>query len=285
MGDWLTHRGSLPRLLWLVMLLLLPGTNQAQPTGYPIRFQSSPTLTITDMGSWRVVRRGMEFRKVRLERTEPYHLIDLKMVRLDTRWIVPHVVYSAQFNLKGADVKTLAGRSGAVAAINASYFDEKGKPLGFLKAAANHINRAISKSSLFTGIFGVKNRYPFIIHRDDFLPEQADEGVQAGPLLLIRGTPLPVTRGVGKQSRRSLIGMDKEQRLIIAVTDGLLGGLSWAEVQEFFGSEQWQAQTTDLLNLDGGGSAQLYVKGIQMEEHVPGSTYVPVALAFFSKAP
>jgi uncharacterized protein YigE (DUF2233 family) len=257
--------------------------NQAQPAAYPVRFKSSPGLTITDMGSWKLIRRGMEFRKVSLERTEPYQTVDLKMVRLDMRWVVPHVVRSTQFNLKGADVKTLAEKSGAIAAINGSYFDEKGRPLGFLKAAASHINQAISKSLLFTGIFGVKNRAPFIMHRDDFFPEQADEGLQSGPLLLIRGTPLPVTRGVGKHSRRSLIGMDKDQRLIIAVTDGLLGGLSWVEVQEFFGSDQWQAQTTDLLNLDGGGSAQLYVKGLQMEEHVPGSTYVPVAVAFVSR--
>ena len=271
------------RLLGLMLLLLFPGMNQAQPAAYPVKFKSSPGLTITDMGSWKLIRRGMEFRKVSLERTEPYQTVDLKMVRLDTRWVVPHVVRSTQFNLKGADIKTLVEKSGAIAAINGSYFDEKGRPLGFLKAAANHINQAISKSLLFTGIFGVKNRTPFIIHRDDFFPEQADEGLQAGPLLLIRGTPLPVTRGVGKQSRRSLIGMDKEQRLIIAVTDGLLGGLSWVEVQEFFGSDQWQAQTTDLLNLDGGGSAQLYVKGLQMEEHVPGSTYVPVAVVFVSR--
>jgi exopolysaccharide biosynthesis protein len=210
-------------------------------------------------------------------------LIDLKMVRLDSRWYVPHVVSSAQFSLKSADVKSLAEKTGAVAAINASYFDEKGRPLGFLKATANSISQAVSQSTLFTGIFGVKDRLPFITHRDDFSPAQADQGLQAGPLLLIRGTPLSVTRGAGRQSRRSLVGMDKEQRLIIAVTDGLLGGLSWVEIQEFFGSERWQAQTSDLLNLDGGGSAQLFVKGIRMEEHVTGSTFVPVALAFFAR--
>jgi exopolysaccharide biosynthesis protein len=56
------------------------------------------------------------------------------------------------------------------------------------------------------------------------------------------------------------------------------------ELQEFFGSEPWQAHTTDLLNLDGGGSSQLYLKGVQMEEHVTGSTFVPVALVFSARA-
>lgn len=218
-----------------------------------------------------------------IQRGDPYQLIDFKMVRFDTRWIVPHIVRSTQHNLKGANVKTLAEKSGAMAAINANYFDEKGKPLGFLKAAAMEASSHISKSPLFTGIFAIKDRLPFIIHRDQFSPELADEGLQAGPLLLAKGTALLVSRGAGKQSRRSLIGIDKEQRLIIAVTDSLLGGLSWVEVQEIFGSGQWQIQTTELLNLDGGGSAQLYVKGVQLEEHVPGTTEVPVAIGFFQK--
>ena len=71
--------------------------------------------------------------------------------------------------------------------------------------------------------------------------------------------------------------------MIIAVTDGILGGLSWVEVQEFFAAEQWQVQAMDLLNLDGGGSAQLYVKGLQLEEHVRGTTDVPVAVGFFQR--
>lgn len=238
------------------------------------------------MGSWKVIQKGTEFRKVTLERAEPYHLLDLKMVRLDTRWVVPRIVRSLHYNLKGANVKTLAEKSGAIATINANYFDKKGEPLGFLKPATNSFNTQIwKKDPIYTGIFGVKNRLPFIVHRDQFSPGQADEGLQAGPLLLSNGVALPVTRGAGKQSRRSLIGIDKDQRLIIAVTDSLLGGLSWAEVQEFFGSGQWQVQTTDLLNLDGGGSAQLYVKGIQIEEHVPGTTDVPVAVGFFPRTP
>ena len=235
------------------------------------------------MGKWKVIQRGAEFRKVTFVRTEPHYLIDLKMFRFDTRRIVPRIVHSLQYNLKGANVKTLAEKSGAIATINANYFDEKGKALGFLKVASNNINPRISKSSLFTGIFGIKNRLPFIIHRDHFSSEQADEGLQAGPLLLIKGKALTVTRGAGKRSRRSLIGIDKDQRLIIAVTDSRFGGLSWVEVQEFFASGAWQMNLADLLNLDGGGSAQLYVKGIQIEEYVQGSANVPVAVGFFQK--
>ncbi|TAJ85250.1 phosphodiester glycosidase family protein [bacterium] len=270
--------------LFFLFFFAYPASALSQAPAHPVyKLQSSPGLTITDQGSWKTVNKGTEFRKLTLQRAEPYQLIDLKMVRFDTRWIVPRVVRSMQHNLKGANVKILAEKSGAIAAINANYFDEKGKPLGFLKVAADEGNLRISKSSLFTGIFGIKDRLPFIMHRDQFSPELADEGLQAGPLLLAKGIALPVIRGAGKQSRRSLIGMDKEQRLIIAVTDSLLGGLTWVELQEIFSSGQWQVQTVDLLNLDGGGSTQLYVKGVQLEEHVVGTTDVPVAIGFFQK--
>ncbi len=279
----LRHRSSLFFLLPL-LLALFPATQLTPATPYPAHLKISPTLTVTELGVWKLVQKGTEFRKVSFERSEPYHLIDLKMVRFDTRWVTPHIVRSLQYNLKAADVQTLAERSGAIAMINANYFDPKGNPLGFLKAASEEINPQISKSSLYTGIFGIKGHVPFITHRDQFSSQQADEGLQAGPLLITKGVALPVTRGAGKQSRRSLIGIDRDRKVIIAVADSILGGLSLAEVQEFLGSGEWQIQVTDLLNLDGGGSAQLYVKGVSLEDHVQGTSDVPVMIGFFQTA-
>lgn len=263
--------------------LIVVAFDSSHVLAQPVKLKTSPTLAIADMGQWKVIQKGVEFRKLTLERSEPYQVIDLKMLRFDTRHFVPQIVYSLRYNLKAADVKTLAEKCGASAVINASYFDEKAKPLGFLKVAAGEVNPGISKSSLFTGVFTIKDRLPFITHRDQFLSQQADEGLQAGPLLLLRGTALHITRGAGRQSRRALIGIDKDQRLIVAVTDSLLGGLNWAEVQEIFASDAWQVRAADLLNLDGGGSAQLYVKARHFEEHVPGTTEVPVAIGFFPK--
>ncbi|MBI2999899.1 MAG: phosphodiester glycosidase family protein [Deltaproteobacteria bacterium] len=266
-------------LIPLIFILLAP--DPSPPSEQPVRLKSNPNLSVAEMGQWRPLQKGVEFRKLTLERGEPYQLIDLKMLRFDTRWVVPRIVPTLTYNLKAADVKTLAEMSGAVAVINASYFDEKRKPLGFLKVAADEINPRVSRSSLFTGIFGIKDRLPFITHRDQFLSQQADEGLQAGPLLLLQGAPLTINRGAGKQSRRSLIGLDKDQRLIVAVTDSLLGGLNWAELQEIFASDALQVRATDLLNLDGGGSAQLYVKILQLEQYVAGTAEVPVAVGFF----
>jgi uncharacterized protein YigE (DUF2233 family) len=81
-----------------------------------------------------------------------------------------------------------------------------------------------------------------------------------------------------------MVGIDKVGRVIVAVTDAVLGGLSFAELQELFTTPKLQLDAPDLLNLDGGGSAQLYLKAGKFEEWVVGTTEVPVAIGFFAKA-
>jgi len=238
---------------------------------------------IVGSGPWKTVQKGVDSRKIALERSHPAYMLDLKLFRFDTRVIVPRVIYSAEHNLKVADVKTLAQRAGAIAAINGNYYDPDGKPLAFLKTAAHTVNPRVSSAAIYSGIFGVKDRQPFIAHRNNFLPAHADEGIQTGPLLLLGGGAQAVTGVSSRPSRRALIGIDREQRLLIAVTDTLLGGLTWTELHELFTAPQWRLQAHDLLALDGGGSAQIYIKSGKHEEMVPGTAEVPVAIGFFSK--
>src|ERR671914_1275985 len=233
------------------------------------------TLTVTDSGSWKAVQKGVEFRQFALERSEPSHTIDLKLLRFDSHWVIPRVLNSTQFQLKSANAKTFAEKSGAFAAINASYFDDKGRPLAYLKTAEKEINSAVSKHALYTGIFGVRDSLPFVAHRDNFQPAQSTEALQSGPLLLNRSASIGVMNGLGRYARRSVIGIDKAGRVIIAVTDAIVGGLKFNELQELFTGTKWQLDTPDLLNLDGGGSAQLYVKAGKFEEWVSGTSEVP----------
>lgn len=269
---------------WLgigALSLFLAPRSPAAELPLPFRLRSNPGLAVVETGPWKQAGKGVEFRRAILERAEPHYLLELKLARFDVRRVVPRIILSTHYFLKASDVKTLAEKSGAIAAINANYFDEKGKPLGFLKTARQTVNPGISKSSLYTGIFAVKDWLPFIAHRDGFHGSQADEALQAGPLLIHKGIPLTVSRGAGRHSRRAVIGLDSEQKLLVAVTDNVVGGLSWVEIQELFGGVLLQA--TDLLNLDGGGSAQLYVRGLNGQELAPGSSLVPVAIGFFSR--
>lgn len=250
----------------------------------PGRIIAGGTLSVRDGGQWRTLQRGFALRTIALERAEPSYTLELKLARFDSQIFVPRVLHAGQWQLKGADAKTFAEKSGAIAAINANYFDEKGRPLAYLKTGVQEINRGVSKHSLYTGVFGVGDSGPFVIHRDEFQPAEAKEALQCGPLLLHRGAPVEISSGLGRYARRAVIGMDKQGQMIVAVTDAVMGGLSFAELQELFTNPKWQLETPELLNLDGGGSAQLYVKSGKFEDWLPGTTEVPVSVGFFAKS-
>jgi uncharacterized protein YigE (DUF2233 family) len=271
-------------LLMLSSLTLAATFTSAQAPAPAAKPKVSSTLAVRKPGDWKLLDSGIEHRKMTLERSDPSYSFDLNLVRFGRQRVLPRIISSGQFQLKSADAKTLAQRTGAVATINANYFDEKGKPLAFLKTANQEINRSVSKHALYTGVFGVQDSMPFIVHRDEFQLTDAQEGIQSGPLLLKQGTAVPSIPGAGRYSRRAVIGMDKQQRLIVGVTDTVLGGLSFAELQELFSRPEWQLETTELLNLDGGGSAQLYIKTRSHEEFISGTSEVPVVIGFFKTA-
>jgi hypothetical protein len=271
----------LKTLLVSLFLVCCAATLHAQAPNKP---RIGTNLSVSDFGAWRTVHKGIEFRKIVLERIEPSHPVELKLVRFDPKAIAPRILHGRDWQLNGASSKTFAEKSGAVAAINANYFDEKGRALAYLKTAEGEFNRSVSKHALYTGVFGLRDGSPFVMHRDEFNPSQASEALQSGPLLLQRGAPVEVMRGLGRYARRAVVGIDRDGRVIVAVTDAVLGGLSFAELQELFANPKAHLDTPDLLNLDGGGSAQLYLKAGKFEEWVVGTTEVPVAIGFFAKA-
>jgi exopolysaccharide biosynthesis protein len=264
-----------------VWLILLAAPIEPQTTG---KGKIGTHLTVTAPGNWRAIQKGVEYRRVAFERSEPSSTFELKLLRLDAKIIVAKVLTAADFQLKSANAKTFVEKGGAFAAVNANYFDDKGRALAYLKTGTQEINRNLSKHALYTGVFAVRNATPVVLHRDDFQPAQAGEALQAGPLLLKHGAPVDIMNGLGRYARRTVVGIDKEGRIIVGVTDAVIGGLSFAELQELFSNAKWQLDTPDLLNLDGGGSAQFYVKSGKFEEFVAGTAEVPVAIGFYTKS-
>jgi hypothetical protein len=267
----------------LVLALWLPCVRTA-PAQAPAKTHVVGMLSVTDAGRWQTLQNGVGFRTIALERAEPSYTIELKLLRCAGQLVVPRILHADQFQLKAASAKTFAEKSGAIAAINANYFDEKGRPLAYLKTTAQEINRSVSKHALYTGIFGIGEAGPFVMHRDEFLPAQATEALQSGPLLLRRAVAVELGINAARYARRTVIGIDKQGQMIVGVTDALAGGLSLSELQELFRNGRWQLDAIDLLNLDGGGSAQLYVKSGKFEEWLPGTTEVPVGIGFFKRA-
>lgn len=266
--------------LGLVFILLSDTALQSQGSA---KSEVETGLAVTDVGLWRDLQKGVAIRTLVLERSQPNYTVELKLARFNTQLISARVLDSGEFQLRTASAKTFAEKSQAIAAINANYFDERGRPLAYLKTRVKEVNRSLSKHSLYTGIFGIDESGAFVTHRDEFAPAQASEALQSGPLLLHRGLPIAVNPNLGRYARRAVIGIDKTGAIIIGVADAVLGGLGFAELQKLFVDSRWHIDAVELLNLDGGGSAQLYVKSGKFEDWLPGTSEVPVAIGFFSK--
>jgi uncharacterized protein YigE (DUF2233 family) len=264
----------------LVFILLSDTALQSQGSA---KSEVETGLAVTDVGLWRDLQKGVAIRTLVLERSQPNYTVELKLARFNAQLISARVLDSGEFQLRTASAKTFAEKSQAIAAINANYFDERGRPLAYLKTRVKEVNRSLSKHSLYTGIFGIDESGAFVTHRDEFAPAQASEALQSGPLLLHRGLPVAVNPNLGRYARRAVIGIDKTGAIIIAVADAVLGGLGFAELQKLFVDSRWHIDAVELLNLDGGGSAQLYVKSGKFEDWLPGTSEVPVAIGFFSK--
>jgi hypothetical protein len=271
-------------LLFFIALIAAASTvsPQGAATGAKLKLRSN--LVVQNAGTWKAVDAGIEYRNLVLERSEPNYSVEFKLIRFDMRQIAPRILHGADMKLKSGDAKTLAQRSGAIATINANYFDDKGRPLAFLKTATGEINRNVAKNALYTGFFGIRDAIPFIVHRNDFQSPGIEEALQSGPLLLQHGANTEINAGFSRLSRRAVIGVDRSDRLIIGVTDTVLGGVSFSELQELFSIPNIQLDLSELLNLDGGGSAQLYLKARKLEEFVAGTSEVPVVIGFFRRA-
>ena len=143
-----TAKPLIALVISLSLLLMLAGVNSVDAQAQN-KLKIGNNLTVVDLGAWRAIYKGVEFRKVVVARAEPNYQMELKLVRFDGRTITPRILSSGDFQLKSASGKTFVEKSGALAAINANYFDEKGRPLDRKSTRLNssHIQKSRMPSS------------------------------------------------------------------------------------------------------------------------------------------
>jgi uncharacterized protein YigE (DUF2233 family) len=210
----------------------------------------------------------------------------IAIVRSDMRSHRIATIRASEFGWKRATVQALCKASGAVACINANFFDEQGKPLG-LVISRGIIHQKIHKGGgVLTGILFVSSKYIGVAHRDGFSTEGVVEAVQAGPRLVSKGAIVEGLKESSRSSNLSGICLDEQQRVsIFRITSGVFGG-SLHQLQSVL--TQPQIRCVEALNFDGGGSSSMYISGeIQghagavREENFPGTDEVPVAIGLF----
>lgn len=178
------------------------------------------------------------------------------------------------------EIKTLAKKAQALAAINGGFFQPDYRPLGLLIVDGQETN-PLRKTDW--GIFMIKDQVARIIHTQEFQNNQGiSQAIQVGPRLVVGGRELHLKKQLAK---RSAIGITHKNQIILANSeDTQVFAQDLAHV--FWLSEDGGGLACrDALCLDGGGSAQMYVEYKSLLIDLPGSWPVPNGIGVFKRQP
>jgi hypothetical protein len=237
---------------------------------------------IQNWPDWSNIEPGIEFKKINILDKSEEILSQLRLYRFNPNLFDIRVICSKNFGFKRTDVKKLAELSGSIAIINSSYFDVQGDPIAYLKCNGKRINKRIVTNIIYSGVFYVKHGRPYIVHRSNFNPGKSiSDAVQVGPRLLSKGIDTIGLRNINAIHHRSGITLDNKGNVIIYATSDQYGGLSWRTLRYILKLKEIGAY--DVLNLDGGGSTQMYISTKGFQDYIRGYSAVPSAIAIFYK--
>ena len=239
--------------------------------------------SIEPLHEWKSIEQGMGLRKINLfNQSEEKTKTQLRLYKFNPALFNIRVLCSKNYGKKRIHVKTLAKLSGSVAIINSSYFDAQGSPLAYLRCNGKVINSKVASHSLYSGVFFMRHGRPNIVHSNRFDPKSdASDVVQVGPRLISSGKDTKGLKNIHAVHHRSGIALDKKGNVIIYATNSQFGGISWNILRDILKLKEIGGY--EVLNLDGGGSTQMYISAKNHEDYVRGLSKVPSAIAFFRK--
>lgn len=258
-------------------------------------FAQSDSITVTD-AKWGMQRlskgviwKTMHFKNNTLFGANQY--INLLELAADTKKVRPVLAYSDSLER----TSDMAKNHKAIAGINGSFFKMRGADPDYrpdLKSVPKSSPSKIDKNrstvylrvsdSLISehtfardsvrkrhqkAVIAIKDSKLLILAADQsnlFWERSlvAEDIVSSGPLLLLKGVgqPIPDDPFCNDRHPRTAVGIKPDGTVLLLVVDGRLkeaGGMSIPELQK---TMRWLG-CSDALNLDGGGSSAMYIKG------------------------
>ena len=222
---------------------------------------------------WQSVAPGLSYTTVSLPHINSWATVHA--FRIDLQKIPLQIALARDFQKTAMSATQFAEASQAILAVNGGFFDHQSAPMGLRIQNQKTVNPI--KSISWWGVFGIRHGLPFINSLAEFrLQPNADLAVQAGPRLVVDGEVVSHLKpGVAE---RTGVGITANNEVIIAVTDSTPLSLNdFAEVfQESEANDGLEARMA--LNLDGGGSTQLFAKLPDGDLNLTGFSQVSDAL-------
>lgn len=226
--------------------------------------QSSDSITFVEK-DWQItpVERGVVWKKGHFHNLFESEQ-EINLVEIDLR------TYRKKIRV-AADAKELkptsqfASENNAMVAINGGFFDVKnGGAVDYVKVKNQVVNRTREESSRANAILLISKKRVEILPDSavDFEMHKAPDILLSGPLLVQDRVEVPLLNNPFNDNRhpRTALVITSDRKLIFIVVDGrnrMSEGMRLTELSKVL---RWLG-AEDAMNLDGGGSSTLYVKG------------------------
>ncbi len=244
-----------------------------------------PKTSFSEQIKWVKGEKGIFFSNYSLNKKSTLFNSNILLIKIDPKFFKFKILDSrTELNKKNSFAKKIAIHSKSLLAINANFFDKKGKTLGLVVKNKKVISKAHNQGNVLSGIFYVKNDIPNIIHRNLLKSINPDIAIQAGPRLIVNSKATKIS-SKNKPSMRSGLGIDRDGKVLLFITVNKFPGVTFSQIQNML--LEPSLKIVSALNLDGGSSSQIFIdKKISPDKKnisVRGMDRVPVYLAICSK--
>jgi uncharacterized protein YigE (DUF2233 family) len=229
---------------------------------------------------WQKIDEGFEVMSMQLQSHAFGTSSRLKILRIDPDRFPVRMIDSRAFGVDRMEIKAMARRAQALAAINGGFFLPDYRPLGILIVDGQQAN-PLRKADW--GVFLMQDNRPRIIHTNEFHTEGGiTQALQVGPRLVVEGKEKIMKK---QAARRSALGVTRNQQIILLNTEDT--DAYFQDLARLFRlpASEGGLECPDALALDGGGSAQMYVEYRSLNIDIPGQWAVPNGIGVFKKQP
>jgi len=230
--------------------------------------------------SWQKIEEGLEVRTMKFDAPPYQTFIKLRVLRIDPDKFPLKVLDSRAWGVGRMEIKLLAKKTQALAAVNGGFFLPDYRPLGLLIVDGQETN-PLRKTDW--GVFMIQDHRPRIIHTQEFQKENnISQALQVGPRLVVNGRELRLKKQVAK---RSAVGITfKNQVILLNSGDTDVYAQDLAHIFRLPETEGG-LECRDALTLDGGPSAQMYAEYKSLIIDHPGGWPVPNGIGVFKRTP
>jgi exopolysaccharide biosynthesis protein len=208
---------------------------------------------------WERVAPGVEYRRI----TRGTIDVHVTRIHLANRGIRVIATNEAEM---GLTVSEYAKKTDAIVAINADYFDTESRPLGVAAGACGVWAKGDPKLERHQGLVAIGNRRADIQNRTMVVKRWMSGAVSGWPALIMACEPIANLPGSDHFTRaphpRTAVGLSRDRKIMyFVVADGRREGVPGMTLPELAQFMDQELDACAAMNLDGGGSSAMWVRG------------------------